>query len=345
MALAFGIMISWQTIKIVTQQRYVASVNVSQFSGKSLNVITPDLFAEKNMLETFRNRYKGELKFVVEKNDGNFFNMKPGDAQAVIYPSYAYGAVGKNMNPQPIDEAKVPNLAKLMDIHLQGMKDNYSRKGAPLAFPLAYVPYAIFFNSDKIKPTTAGKEYFNKNLKVALSDDSGAFLALLKFSGLQLNSASVATLKKTFTKENCLFYDFDKIEEAVTKLIAEKPAVIVAPVYLKSLFERRIGSIEMILPDEGSYATLYLVSALGESEKELTWVFMNHLTDPLIQKNYADIFTIPVTSKVALNTMSPVLYNALKMNDPEYFKKIMTLKDEKEYETAVKLFKSFREGL
>jgi hypothetical protein len=343
--IAFGFLLSYQTIKIMSQQRYVADINVRQFKDKTLKVISSDIFAEKNAIQTFKLRYKADLKYVFENKDERYFNLDAGDAQVVIYPSFAFDSINKKFKLLAADKKLVPNLSKLMDNHTAVMKELYSRQEANYAVPMAYIPYAIFFNVDKIKPTTTGKEYFNKNLKVALADDYGCFLALTKFMGLPLDSGSVAVMRKTFNKENTVFYNLDKLEEAFTILNDAKPSVIVAPVYLKSFFERRAGSLEMILPDEGSYAPYYLVSIIGQTENELSNVFLNHVIDPLILKNYSDIFTIPITNQVSLNTMSAVLYNSLKMNDQDYFKKIMILKNQKEYETAVKLYKSFREGL
>ena len=58
----FGFLLSYQTLRIMSQQKYMADVNVNQFKGKQVKIKAPDIFAEKNIIDTFKIRYKAELK-------------------------------------------------------------------------------------------------------------------------------------------------------------------------------------------------------------------------------------------------------------------------------------------
>lgn len=341
----FGFLLSYQTLRIMSQQRYIADVNVNQFKDRVVRIKSTDIFAEKNVIDTFKKRYKADIQFSFENRDEKFLSTNLSDSDIAIYPSFAYESIKKRTNLFSIEQSKVPNMDKLMEYHLDYSKNLYSDKNSIYAIPIAYIPYAIFFNIEKVKPSTVGKDFFSKNLKIAISDDYGAFLALSKFMGISFNSSMVKAMHNIFNKKNTVFFNLDNLEESLSVLMDSKPDVIVAPSYLKSFFERRVGSLEMLLPDEGTFATLYIASVVNEKEKELYYIFLNHLIDPLIQKNYTDTFTLPITNKASLNTMSAVLYNSLKLNDPEYFKRIMILKNENEYKTAVSLYKSFKEGL
>ncbi len=340
----FGLLISYQTLRVMNQQKYVAEVNVSQFKDKLLKIKAPDIFAEKNVIDTFKNRYKANLKFIFSKNDAEFFSKPTEDANLVIFPSFAYSSIIKNNSVYHPDNAKIPNLDKLMDTHISEIQKSFSSKTGFLALPVAYIPYAIYFDSQKIKPSVNGKEYFNKGYKIALSDDLGSMLAVARFLNLPFNNKLAESLKYYLKKDKTVFFNIDNLEEAINILNQSKPDIILAPTYLKAFFERRVGTLEMLLPEEGTYATYYLISIISDMDFNLSNVFLNHILDPLIQKNYSDTFNIPITNKVSLNTMAPVLYNSLKMNDPAYFSKMLILKDEKEYDLADSQFKKLKES-
>lgn len=341
----FGFFLSYQTLRIMSQQRYVADINVNQFKGKIIKVTAPDIFAEKNIIDTFTNRYKGVTKFNLVKNDGDFFNVNLEDTDVIIYPSFYYEKLLQSKKLINIDLSKVPNIDKLMDNHSKIMNEKYVANNQILAIPSAYIPYAIFFDPEKIKPSTSAKNYFTENRKVAIPDGYESILALSKFFGISKDTNLIKSLFSKVKKENFILYSLDDLENAIKIFQEKRPDLIIAPVYLKGFFERRGGTIEMILPDEGTYATYYLTSLTNEREKLLSSVFLNHLLDPLIHKNYTNSFSIPITNKVSLNTLPALLYNSLKMNDPAYFEKIYLLKNEEEYKKAIKLYNDFKSAL
>ncbi|MCX7641123.1 MAG: ABC transporter substrate-binding protein [Elusimicrobiales bacterium] len=338
----FGFFLSYQTLRIMSQQKYIADVNVNQFKGKTINVISPDIFAEKNIIDTFSNRYKGTVKFNLVKNDKDFISANYKDSDIIIFPSYFYENFISNKILLKIDVSKVPNLDKLMDNHTNLMKEKYTDNGSILAIPTAYIPYGIFFDPQKIKPSTSAKDYFIPNRKIAIPDSYESLIALSRFLNLPFNKNFVKSLSDKVKKENLIIYSLDDLESSLKLFQEKRPDLIIAPVYLKGFFERRGGTIEMILPDEGTYATFYLTSFINERERELSFVFLNHLLDPLIHKNYTNSFSIPITNKVSLNTLPALLYNSLKMNDPTYFEKIYLLKNEEDYKKALDIYKDFK---
>lgn len=341
----FGFLLSYQTLRIMSQQRYIADINVNQFKGKVIKVMAPDIFAEKNIIDTFSNRYKGNVKFNLIKSDGDFFNANLDDSDIIIYPSFCYEKFAKGKKLLSIDTKKVPNLDKLMDNHSKIMNEKYLENNELLAIPSAYIPYAIFFDPEKIKPSKSAKDYFTENTKVAIPDGYESILALSKFLDIQISPNFIKSFFDKIKKKNLIIYNLDDLESALKSFQDKRPDIIVAPVYLKGFLERRGGTIEMILPDEGTYATYYLASFINDREKELSFVFFNHLLDPLIHKNYTNSFSIPITNKVSLNTLPALLYNSLKMNDPAYFEKIYLLKNEEEYKKALKLYSDFKSAL
>lgn len=338
----FGFLLSYQTLKIISQQRYMANINVNQFKDKTIKITSPDIFAEKNVIDTFKGRYKASIKFNLVKDDIDFSSIKTDDLDLIIYPSFFSEYVKKTA--LALDDKKIPNLDKLMDIHSNIMKGKYIKNGSLFAIPVAYIPYAIFFDPEKIKPSTSAKDYLTKNRKIAIPDNYESLLALSKFLSINFDTDLLKSLFTKINKEDIIIYNISDLESVLKLFEQKKPEVIIAPVYLKGFFERRGGTIEMIIPDEGTYATYYLISLVNEREKELSFVFINHILDPLIQKNYTTSFTIPITNKVSLNTIPAVLYNSLRMNDFDFFKKIYLIKDESELKKVIKIYQDFKSG-
>lgn len=339
----FGFLLSYQTLRIMNQQRYMSSINVNQFKDKLLKVVSPEIFAEKNIFDTFQLRYKASLKYIFQKNEDKYLDLINDDlksANVIIYPSFVYDELKKKGDIFKLDEQKIPNIKNLKENFVNLIKMNYHND----AVPVAYIPYALFFDSQKIKPSTLAKELLQPNFKIAIPSNYGAFLALCKMLKLDVSEKSVKTIKDYFSKGGIFFYDENDLEKALEIFQNIKPQIILAPVYLKAFFERRIGTIEMVLPDEGTFATLYLISIINSNENELANIYINHLTDPLIHKNLSDVFNIPITNKVSLKTMAPVLYNSLKMNDDNYFSKLYILKSSKEYKNINTFYEAFKKA-
>ncbi len=341
----FGLFLTMYTLKIMYQQKYIATLDIKEIKGKTLNIMTSSLFSERNLIETFGSRFKSNIKYTIEEKNEKYFNIKNDEIHALIYPSFTYRQEGTGKGYQAMDESKLPNLLNIDDNHVEYMRKLYTISGKLYAAPVAYVPYAIFFDKEKIKPSTTGKSYFTGNIKVALSGDYGSFLALVKILGLKPDMASVASIQKTLGKGNVILFDPDKLDAAADLIKKEKSLIVIAPIYLKSYMETRVELNEVILPDEGTYATLYLVSIVGDGELELSHIFVNHVIDPSIQKTLCDILGYPVINKLALKSMEPLQYNTLKMNTPEYFKNLLVLKNRKEFDNAVNLYNAFIKGL
>ncbi len=341
----FGFLLSYQTLRIMSQQRYMADINVNQFKGKTIKVTAPDIFAEKNIIDTFSGRYKSAVKFNLLKSDQDFLSANYEDTDVVIYPSFYFDTLKKNKILINIDTTNVPNLDKLMDNQINIMREKYFDNNSPLAIPIAYIPYAIFFDPEKIKSSTSAKDYFTSNRKIAIPDNYESIIALSKFLSININPNLTKSLFEKIKKENFIIYNIDELDSALKLFQERRPDIIVAPVYLKGFFERRGGTIEMIIPDEGTFASLYLISLVKEREKTLSLVFFNHLLDPLIHKNYTTSFSIPITNKVSLSSIPAVLYNNLKMNDFDFFKKLHLINNEDELKKVQKIFNEFKSAL
>jgi spermidine/putrescine-binding protein len=171
----------------------------------------------------------------------------------------------------------------------------------------------------------------------------GSLLTLLKIFGLPQGPAGLAKLAGILPKAGVLFFNPDD-PQAVSSLMSQnRPDLVIGPSFLKNLINREGGDHEIVLPSEGTYATLYVASLPKGSNEDLAIIFLNHLTDPMIQKNLSTVMNVGVTNQASLPSMAPVLYNALKMNDPAYLtKNLVVLKDAAAYEDAVKLFREFR---
>jgi len=51
---------------------------------------------------------------------------------------------------------------------------------------------------------------------------------------------------------------------------------------------------------------------------------------------------IGITNYSAMANITQVLYNSLKMNDPKYLSEMLTIKNEKEYDTVQRLFEKLK---
>jgi len=319
----------------------MADINLKESKGKTLHVIGPDFFTERNIYESFNKRYEAQLKFKL-KNNPDDFKTDELSGNAIIYPSFLYQKIYDTGKIIPIDVNIAKNIDNLMDNFLLLTKKNYSKKSNFFAIPVAYMPYAIFFNISKVNKTTKGKELINARYKIALADDYGSLLTLIKIFNLKQDKKSIEQINKILNQKPT-FFNIENPSIGLATILKEKPDVIVAPSYLRGLFEREIGSLESVLPEEGTYTTLYLISIINNNNDDtLGHVFINHMLDPIIHKNLTDIMGLGITNKTSLAFISPVYYNFLKMNYPEYLNGMYILKSEDEYLTANNLFRDFK---
>lgn len=338
-AILFGFFLSYQILKITAQRKYMAQISTKETKGKTLKIFSPDFFTERNIYESFKKRYDANLKYTIKDKPDDFREIK-NIVDVIIYPSYLY----KNLISDtiiPLENNKIKNIENLMDNYITFMKRNYSQNGNIYAIPVAYSPYAIYFNPSKVSKSTKGKELINKNYKIALADNMGSFLTLCKIFGKNPDTKGLDMIKKILSQKP-VFFNIENPALGMATLQKEKPDVIVAPSYLKGFFEREAGSFEAVLPDEGTYADLYLISMAKGSDNELGYIFINHLLDPLIHKNLTDIMGLGITNKTSLASISAVNYNFLKMNFPEYLNKFYLLSSEEEYNKTEQIFKSFK---
>lgn len=332
----FGIFLTIQTVRLAVREKDMAKVNVKQFKNKIIYITAPDIFAEKNIMDVFKSRYGATLKFKFKNKNDEYLTLD-SDADAIIYPSFVYEKLYSANKLNPIDVSKVHNVNTLMEDTKIEIKQKYSKTDA-FAVPLAYVPYAMFFYKDQLKQSTSGKEIISLASSIALSDDVGSILTVFKIFNLPLKEKSVVELKKIFKGKKIFFYNADD-PIAMEKTIKDaQPQLIIGPSFNSNIFERVFSRIDMILPEEGTYANYYLVSFLKNNDAELMHVFLNHIIEPLIQRNLIEVMGIGITNYNAMKNIKPVLYNTLKMNDSKYLKNMFILKDEEEYKTATKLF-------
>jgi len=67
----------------------MTNVNVKQFKTKVFTITSPDLFAERNIVDVFGKRYGVQLKFSF-KNDVDAYISLKTDSNAAIYPSFVF---------------------------------------------------------------------------------------------------------------------------------------------------------------------------------------------------------------------------------------------------------------
>ncbi|MCX7771078.1 MAG: ABC transporter substrate-binding protein [Proteobacteria bacterium] len=338
-AILFGFMLSYQILKITAQRKYMAQISTKETKGKTLKIVSPDFFTERNIYESFAKRYEANLKYTLRDRPEGFRDIQ-NIADVVIYPSYIYKSFidGKIA---PLENEKIKNIENLMENYLEITRKSYSVNGKIYAIPVAYSPYAIYFNPSKVVKSTKGRELINKNYKIALADDIGSMLTLFKIFDKKPEDKGLNELIKILSQKPT-FFNIDNPAVGMATLQKEKPDVIIAPSYLKGFFEREVGSLEAILPDEGTFSTLYLISNVKGGDNELGYIFINHILDPLIQKNLTDIMGLGITNKTSLTSISAVNYNFLKMNYPEYLSKLYILNSEDEYQKAVQTFTKFK---
>lgn len=341
-AIIFGFMLSYQILKITAQRRYMADVNLKEIKGKQIKIISPDFFAERNIYESFNKRYDANLRYTLKDKPESYFQQDiSGDV--IIYPSLLYKKFLSTGEISPIDENKAKNIENLMDNFFETVKKDYTNNGKIYAIPIAYSPYAIYFNISKVNKSTKGKELIKPEHKIALADDIGSMLTLCKIFNIKPDKKGVEELKKVVNQKP-VFFNIENPSIGLATLTKEKPDVLIAPSYLRGFFEREAGTFETVLPDEGTFATLYLISNLSKGNSELSQLFINHILDPTIHKNLTDIMGLGITNKTSLPSISAVYYNFLKMNYPDYLKNLYLLKSEEEYNQAVSLFKDFKSG-
>lgn len=338
-AILFGFFLSYQILKIAGQRRYMAQISNKETKGKTLKILSPDFFTERNIYESFAKRYDVNLKYTLKEKPEDFKNFI-NSADVVIYPSFLYKDFldGKI---QPLEAEKVKNIENLMENYQNLTKKNYSLENKIFAIPIAYSPYALYFNPSKVSKSTKGKDLINKNYKIALADNMGSLLTLCKIFNKKPDSKSVEEIKKILFQKP-IFFNIDNPAIGMETLQKEKPDVVVAPSYLKGFFEREAGSLEAILPDEGTFTTLYLVSNVAGGDNQLGYIFINHLLDPLIHKNLTDIMGLGITNKTSLSSISAVNYNFLKMNYPEYLSKFYLINSVEEYNKIEQLYYEFK---
>ncbi|GAB4437285.1 MAG: hypothetical protein OHK0040_08620 [bacterium] len=340
-AVIFGLFLTFHTIRITVREKDMAKVNVKQFKSSIFTVSSPDLFAERNIMDTFEKRYGVKLKFKFKNDLSGYLNFSE-DADAVIYPSFAFEKLWQSKVLKPIDTAKVQNIKTLMEDTKADLKEKYTKENAVYAIPIAYIPYALFFSKTQLKESTSAKEIIAIAPSIALADNYATLLTFFKIYKLPINENSVATIKKMLKGKTITYFNPDD-PISMTKVLGDaKPKLIIAPSYSKNILERDFGGFEMILPSEGTYADYYLVSLLKSDDVVLSHVFLNHLTEPLIHRNLAEVMGMGITNYASMSDITPVLYNGLKMNNAKYLKEMLTLKNEKDYLTVSKLFEKIK---
>lgn len=335
----FGFFLSYQILKIAGQRKYMSQFVTKDIKGKTLKILSPDFFTERNIYESFAKRYDANLKYTLKEKPEEIKDAI-NTADVVIYPSFLF----KNMYDGkilPLEQDKIKNVENLMDLYANLTNKNYSFDGKTYAIPIAYSPYAIYFNPSKVVKSTKGKDIINKNYKIALADNLGSFVTLCKIFDKKPDKKGQEEIKKIISQK-LIFFNIDNPAIGMATLQKEKPDVIVAPSYLKGFFEREAGSFEAVLPDEGTFATLYLVSNVSGGDSQLGYIFINHLLDPLIHKNLTDVMGLGITNKTSLSSISAVNYNFLKMNYPEYFSKFYLISTEEEYKNIEKAYQEFK---
>ncbi len=338
-AIFFGFFLSYQILRIAAQRKYMSQISTKETKGKTLKIFSPDFFTERNIYESFKKRYDVNLKFTIKNTPKDFREIK-NVADVVIYPSFLY----KNFSKEsiiPLDNNKIKNVENLMDNFMNFTKKNYTEKGSIYAIPVAYSPYAIYFNSSKVSKSIKGKDLINKSYKIAIADSYGSLLTLCKIFNKKPDTNGIEEIRKILNQKPVIF-NIENPAIGMSTLQKEKPDVIIAPSYLKGFFEREAGSLEAVLPEEGTYADLYLISIVENGDYELSYIFINHIFDPLIHKNLTDIMGLGITNKTSLSYISAVNYNFLKMNYPDYLDKLYLLSSEEEYYKTEQLFKDFK---
>lgn len=339
-AVFFGLFLTFHTIRISVREKDMAKVNVKKFKTDIFTITSPDLFAERNIMDTFGKRYGVTLKFKFKNNSDDYLNLK-SDSDALIYPAFAFDNLWQANILKPIDTERVPNLKTLMEDTKHAIKEKYT-KDKVYAIPIVYVPYAMFFSKTQLKESTSGREIISLTPSIAIADNYGTLLTLFKIFKLPVNDNSVSVLKKVLKGKAITYFNADDPIAMTKSLNDAKPKLIIAPSYNKNILERDFGSFEMILPSEGTYADYYLVSLLKTDDLELSHVFINHLIEPLIHRNLAEVMGMGITNHAAMADITPVLYNGLKMNDPKYLSDMISLKSEKELMQVKKMFEKMK---
>lgn len=332
--MAFGALLFWQImIRLPHEQRYQQRVERDQIQGRVLQVAAPDLFAEKNIYDTFAGRYGASLKIRFVNSPAAILDVPAMTEPVVVVPSFAFAAVRAASKLTAVQAVEAPNLANLLDSYREMALGKYGCGGGTCGVPVAWVPWALFVDRERVNPTTSGRPYFTdtRGWKIGLADDPGSALALARILGVADDAAALAAL---LPRKDLRWFDADDPADVERLMGQEKPAVILGPSHLKGLIAREGSKHEMFLPDEGTYATLYLLSVAEGPDRDLGIVFLNHLTDPTIHKNLATVMTAAIPNRLALATVQPVLTSALRLNDAAYAEKLLVLEDAAAYRRA-----------
>lgn len=343
MAVFFGLFLTVYTIRITVRERDMAKIESRRFQGKVLKVTSPDLFAERNIIEVFSKRYNGNIKFNFLNNTSAYIDLADiGDSSIIIYPSFAFKNLLDKKIIAPIEIDKVPNVKSLMDIAKKDISEKYTDKSV-LAIPLAYVPYAMFFSVSQLKQSLSGKEIIALTPSIALADNVGSLLMLFKIYNLSPEEESIKKIEKELKGKKLYFYNPDDSVGMSNSLSEVKPKLIIGPSYNVNILTRDFGSFDMILPEEGTYADYYLMSLTNKGEdKEISHIFLNHYVEPLIHRNLVEIMGLGITNYTAMKNIKPALYNSLRMNDEKYLSAMEILKDSSELKKAELLFELFK---
>ncbi len=338
----FGIFLTIYTVRIMVREKDMAKVNVREVKGKTFTIMSPDLFAERNIMDVFSKRYSAQLKFSFQNDLANYFDIKT-DSDALIYPSFAFDNLYSSQTILPLDLEKIANIKTLMDDTKSEINNRYTKNGKTYAIPVAYVPYAMFYDKNQLKESTVAREIISTAPSISFADSFGSLLFMLKVYGLPLSESSVSQVKKLLKGKVVTYFNADDPFAMEKALNEAKPKLIIGPSYCKNILEREFGSFDMILPKEGTYADYYLVSLLKNEKGELSHVFLNHLVEPLIHRNLVEVMGIGITNYAAMSNITPVLYNGLKMNDPAYLKSIFKLNNKQEFELAKTIFAKMKD--
>jgi predicted solute-binding protein len=112
-AIFFGFLLSYQILKITAQRKYMAQISTKETKGKTLKVVSPDFFTERNLYESFSKRYDANLRYTLKEKPEDFKNLQDM-ADVVIYPSLLYKSMidGKIL---ALEDDKIKNIDNLMD--------------------------------------------------------------------------------------------------------------------------------------------------------------------------------------------------------------------------------------
>lgn len=339
-AVFFGLFLTFHTIRIAVREKDMSKTLVKKFKKDVLYITAPDLFAERNIIEIFNKRYGVSIKFSFQNDLSKFLSLK-SEADAIIYPTFAYNSIYSANLLKPISIEKLSNYKTLMEMAKKEVKEQYT-KDKIYAIPIAYVPYALFFSKTQLKESLSGKEIIDLTPSIAMADNLGSFLFLCKVFNLPLKESSLSFIKKKLEGKKVNYFNADNPAEMVKELNETKPKLIVAPSYCKNILEREFGDFEMILPKEGTYAEYYLVSLLKVEDDDLSHVLINHLIEPLIQRNLTEVMGLGITNYSAMANITPVLYNSLKMNDEKYLSDMFILRKEADFFAAKELFEKMK---